>query len=260
MNIDISKNELYILELDSVSKDYITPRAIPFCRPRRCDAFVYILCGSCKYLFSDNYSFTVNTGDVLYLAKDAVYQMDVLERYDFICINFFFDSDNLRQSDKFSPKDSGFTENLFYRMWKKQTSGASLAEKMSLLYGIYSDLISSNQKIYLQNSARYKIEDAMALISASSDENITVKSLAEHTGMSEVYFRKLFRGVTGVSPSKYIIDQRVSRAKVLLTADYLTLDDVAERCGFSSLSYFCRVFKDNIGMTPSEFRKSLQTR
>lgn len=257
MNIDISKNELYISELDGVSKDYIPPRHIPFCRPRRSDAFVYILGGSCKYLFSDNYTFTVRAGDVLYLAKDAVYQMDVLERYDFICVNFFFDCEKQRQSDRFFPKDSGTTENLFYRLWKKQTSGKHLAEKMSLLYEIMSDMISSRQKIYLQNSARHKIEDAMALISASSEENITVESLAKHSGMSEVYFRKLFRSVAGIPPAKYIIDQRVARAKELLAVDYLTLDDVAERCGFSSLSYFCRVFKDNTGITPGEFRKSL---
>ncbi len=257
MNIDISKNELYISKLDGVSKDYIPPRHIPFCRPRRSDAFVYILGGSCKYLFYDSYTFTVSTGDILYLAKDAVYQMNVLERYDFICVNFFFDGEKQRQSDRFCPKDSGITENLFYRLWKKQTSGASLAKRMSLLYGILSDVISSRQKIYLQNSTRHKIEDAMALISASSDENITVESLAKHSGMSEVYFRKLFRGVAGVSPAKYIIDQKVARAKELLAVDYLTLDDISERCGFSSLSYFCRVFKDNTGMTPGEFRKSL---
>ncbi len=232
-------------------------RHIPLCRPRRSDAFVYILSGSCRYLFSDGYSFTVSAGDILYLAKDAVYEMNVLERYDFICINFFFDSDAPRQSDRFTPKDPALTENLFYRSWKKQTSGAPLAEKMSLLYSVLSDVISSHQKKYLQNSARYKINEAITLISSSSDESITVESLARHAGMSEVYFRKLFKSVTGVSPARFITDQKIKRAKELLELDYLTLDDVAERCGFSSLSYFCRVFKENLGMTPGEFRKSL---
>ena len=238
MNIDISKNELYISKLDSISKDYIPPRHIPFCRPRRSDAFVFILGGSCRYLFSDGYSFTVSAGDILYLAKGAVYQMDVNERYDFICINFFFSGEEPRRSDKFPTKDPAFTENLFYRLWKKHTSGASLAEKLS------------------QNSSRYKIEEAMALISASSDESITVESLARHAGISEVYFRRLFKSVTGISPAKYITDQKIRRAKELLELDYLTLEDVSERCGFSSLSYFCRVFKENVGMTPGEFRKT----
>lgn len=256
MNIDISKNELYISELDGILKDYIPQRSIPFCRPRRSDAFVYILGGSCRYLFSNGYSFTVGAGDILYLAMDAVYQMDVFERYDFICVNFFFDCEKRRQSDRFCPKDSGITENLFYRLWKKQTAGASLAEKMSLLYCILDDAVSSRHTAYLQNSARNKIEEAMALISASSGEGITVESLARHAGMSEVYFRKLFKSIVGVSPVRYIVDRRIARAKELLELDYLTLDDVSERCGFSSLSYFCRVFKENVGMTPGEFRNN----
>ena len=256
MNIDISKNELYISKLDSISKDYIPPRHIPFCRPRRSDAFVFILSGSCRYLFSDGYSFTVSAGDILYLAKGAVYQMDVNERYDFICINFFFSGEEPRRSDKFPTKDPAFTENLFYRLWKKHTSGSSLAEKMSLLYNVLNDALSSRERKYLQNSSRYKIEEAMALISASSDESITVESLARHAGISEVYFRRLFKSVTGISPAKYITDQKIRRAKELLELDYLTLEDVSERCGFSSLSYFCRVFKENVGMTPGEFRKT----
>ena len=97
----------------------------------------------------------------------------------------------------------------------------------------------------------------MALISSSSEEDISVSELARHAGMSEVYFRKLFKSVAGVSPAKFIVDQRVRRAKELLSLDYLTLDDVSERCGFSSLSYFCRVFKENTGMTPGEFKKAL---
>ena len=257
MNIDISKNELYIIDFDGVLKDYIPPRHIPFCRPRRSDAFVYILSGSCRYQFSDGYDFTVSTGDILYLAKDAVYEMNVIERYDFICVNFFFGGDAPRQSDRFTPKDPSLTENLFYRLLKKQTSGSYLAEKMSLLYSILSDVISSRHTPYLQNSARYKIEEAIALISASSGESITVESLAKHAGMSEVYFRKLFKSVVGVSPARFIIDQRIKRAKELLAVDYLTLEDVSLRCGFSSPSYFYRVFKENTGMTPGEFRKNM---
>ena len=257
MAIDISQNELYIVGFENVSKDYIPPRHIPFCRPRRCDALVYILAGNCRYRFSDSYTFTVSPGDVLYLSKDSTYEMNVLGRYDFICINFFFDECGSKKSDRFRPKDPTLTENLFYRIWKKQTSGASLAERMTLLYSILSDLISSRQKAYLSNSARYKIEEAIYLITASSQENISVSDLARHAGMSEVYFRKLFKKVTGISPVKFSIDCKINRAKELLAVDYLTLEDVSERCGFSSLSYFCRVFKENTDMTPGEFRARL---
>ena len=75
--------------------------------------------------------------------------------------------------------------------------------------------------------------------------------------MSEVYFRKLFKSAIGVSPAKFMINCKTARAKELLSEDYLSLEEIAERCGFSSLSYFCRVFKSSTGMTPGEFRSKL---
>ena len=96
------------------------------------------------------------------------------------------------------------------------------------------------------------------IITASTQsDGISVSSLARHAGMSEVYFRRLFRSAMGVSPAKFIINCRVDRAKELLSEDYLTPEEVSERCGFSSLSYFCRVFKESTGMTPGEFRVGL---
>lgn len=256
MKIDISKNELYIRLYEVAHKDYIMPKSIPFCRPRHSDGFVYILGGGCKYTFSDGRSFATKRGDLLYLAKDAVYEMDVLERYDFIFINFFFDGDRERQSDVFYPKDTSICENFFYRALKMQTSD-NLTTKMSLIYRIYNEIVLSRSASYLPNSTRAKINEAIATIRESFQGDVSVSLLAARAEMSEVYFRKLFKSVTGVSPSKFIVDCRVSRAKDFLMEDYLTLDEISERCGFSSLSYFCRVFKDVTGGTPGEFRKSV---
>ena len=254
--IDISKNELSIKLYEGTHKNYLMPKTIPFCRPRRCDAFVYILGGSCHYVFSDDRELEAKAGDILYLSEGAIYEMTVREKYDFICMNFFFDTSDNRKSDIFTPKDSGIAENQFYRVWKLQTGG-SLPAKMSLAYQIYDEIISSRASNYLSNHNRAKIDDAVATITSDMYGSINVPTLAKSAGMSEVYFRKLFKSVTGVSPAKFIIDCKVNRAKELLMEDYLTLEDIAERCGFSTLSYFCRVFKASTGMTPGEFRAIL---
>ena len=254
--IDISKNELIIRSHEGAHKSYLDEKFIPFCRPRRCDAFVYILGGRCIYTFTDGRSFEAKEGDILYLSEGAVYEMHVRERYDFICVNFFFAAEDMRQSDVFTPKDKGSTENRFYRAWRMQTGG-SLPTKMSLTYKIYDDVIASRTESYLSLSHRAKIEEAMSMITADTRDSASVADLARQVGLSEVYFRKLFKLVTGASPSKFITDCRVKRAKELLFEDYLNLDEIAERCGFSSLSYFCRVFKSSTGMTPGEFRARL---
>lgn len=253
--IDIAKNELYIKSFEGIHKDYIHPRAISFCRPRYCDAFVYILGGSCIYTIKDDKrSFKAHAGDLLYLAHGAVYQMNVLERYDFICINFFFDCENARACDVFKLKSSDKTEGLFFQALK-DSSRTTLAHKTALLYHIYNELILSQKVSYLPNGLREKIDEAISTISKDPQDAPSIYALAARAEMSEVYFRKLFKSVMGVSPAKFITGCRIARAKELLTAEYLSPEDVAERCGFSSVSYFCRVFKKSVGITPSEYKK-----
>ena len=255
--IDIAKNELYVKSFEGVHKDYISPRTIPFCRPRYCDAFVYILGGTCIYtLRDDNRSFKACPGDLLYLSHGAVYQMDVLERYDFICINFFFNCETRRECNVFKLKGTEKTEGLFFQVLKDSTR-TSLAYKTALLYQIYNELLLSKKNSYLPTGLREKIDEAISTISKDPQNAPSIPRLAAHAEMSEVYFRKLFKSVTGASPTTFITDCRIARAKELLTAEYLSPKEVAERCGFSSVSYFCRVFKKSVGITPSEYKKRI---
>ena len=73
--------------------------------------------------------------------------------------------------------------------------------------------------------------------------------------MSQVYFRKLFREAWGCTPSQYAVSVRLQRAKALMEYPFLTLEECAEQSGFSSLQYFCKVFKKEVGTTPSKYRK-----
>lgn len=52
----------------------------------------------------------------------------------------------------------------------------------------------------------------------------------------------------------YIAWVRIDRAKFMLKKYQFRLSEVAERCGFQDVNYFCRVFKTKTGMTPSEYR------
>ena len=52
----------------------------------------------------------------------------------------------------------------------------------------------------------------------------------------------------------YILKTRIISAKNLMETTNLTIGQISQRCGFSSQSYFCRVFKEECGMTPLQFR------
>ena len=180
--------------------------------------------------------------------------MDVLEKYDFICINFFFDSTDTRISNVFKLKSSDKIEGMFYQTLKDSNS-TTVAHKIALLYRIYNEMILSERVGYLPGSLREKIDEAILSITKNARNTPSISNLAAEAEMSEVYFRKLFKSVTGVSPAKVITDCRIARAKELLTADDLSPEDIAEQCGFSSASYFCRVFKQTLGVTPTEYKK-----
>lgn len=88
-----------------------------------------------------------------------------------------------------------------------------------------------------------------------SDNNITNGFLAKKIGISEIYFRKLFISNLGVTPKQYILDLRIKKAKQLLINGSHSVTETSEKCGFSTVYHFCRIFKDKTGLTPLEYSK-----
>lgn len=88
-----------------------------------------------------------------------------------------------------------------------------------------------------------------------NDPALCNDKLARISGISTVYFRKLFTGIYNTSPMKYIQHIRVEKAKDMLLSDYYTVTNIAEAVGFGSVYHFCKTFKKTTGSTPSEFTR-----
>lgn len=82
----------------------------------------------------------------------------------------------------------------------------------------------------------------------------SVKSIAEDMHMSCSGLQHLYKRLFGVNISTDIINSRLARAKDLLTSTNLTVDRVAEHCGYSCTYSFLRQFKEKCGCTPTQFR------
>ena len=67
---------------------------------------------------------------------------------------------------------------------------------------------------------------------------------------------QLFKKFYGVTPIKYINQLKLKRAKELLYSGMYSVSEAAYHSGFSDLSHFCRFFKKNIGVLPSEYAAS----
>jgi len=73
--------------------------------------------------------------------------------------------------------------------------------------------------------------------------------------VSSGYLGRIFKKETGLALTDYIIKKRVAVAKQLLTKTSLSVTDVSARVGITYSSYFTKIFKEQVGMTPQEYRQ-----
>lgn len=86
-------------------------------------------------------------------------------------------------------------------------------------------------------------------------EKISLEDVARAMGVSVSSLEGRFRETTGVSVYEYLISLRMEHATRLLTETAYTVTEIAARCGYDNLFYFCNAFKKRQGMTPGEYRR-----
>ena len=111
-------------------------------------------------------------------------------------------------------------------------------------------------KDYSGGLAARELERAREYINDNLERKIGLKELARELDISQYYFSHLFRKSTGVSPYRYVIQQRVVRAKELLTNTSMSISEIALACGFNSQSQMTLHFRKLTGTTPKKYRDS----
>jgi AraC family transcriptional regulator len=86
---------------------------------------------------------------------------------------------------------------------------------------------------------------------------LSLDELAKVADISPNYFISLFHQSTGMTPHKYVLQQRVEYAKELLTHSKLALIEIAYRCGFPDQSQFTTTFRKHLGVTPGQYKRQL---
>ncbi|ABD56399.1 helix-turn-helix domain-containing protein [Jannaschia sp. CCS1] len=87
--------------------------------------------------------------------------------------------------------------------------------------------------------------------------SLLTSELAAIAAMSTVHFGRCFKTATGASPHAYVMGRRVEHAKYMLRDATLNITQIAYACGFSSAAHFSTVFKAQVGITPSAYRKAI---
>ena len=110
---------------------------------------------------------------------------------------------------------------------------------------------------YHKNTTTNRFSFVVEYIKCHIHEDITIDRLSNLCYMSKPSFFRCFKREFGISPVDFIIQERIKAAKKLLKDMNVTITQACYAVGINNLSYFFKLFKRVEGVTPNEFRKSL---
>ncbi len=126
------------------------------------------------------------------------------------------------------------------------------------LYVLIQEMIRLNKNVSLEQNKNdsniEKIRPALIYVEANYGCVIKIKQLAEICNISEPYFRKLFVNCMNTSPLEYINTIRIQKACEFLQKEDISMNMLAWKVGFSSVSTFERNFKKIVGESPKKWK------
>lgn len=162
--------------------------------------------------------------------------------------SFSFDAD-IRNCENFGSFYKKIARHICHDDWRRRTSSILYELLLCLLE---NDGIAQN----VVTSGKSDINSAVQYIAEHCCETIELSTLAGISGVSEGHFCKIFKEYTHMRPIEYITALKIEYAKdLLLTPSRLSITDISRKLGFSSVSYFSKIFKEKVGLTPAEYRK-----
>ncbi len=104
-----------------------------------------------------------------------------------------------------------------------------------------------------------KVKEIMYYIMEHYSEIYGLEDLAGIFYLDKSYLSRIFKEVTNFTVNEFINLQKIDHARNLLLDDSLSIEDISKKLGYERLSYFDRVFKKYVGMSPLQYRKSRKT-
>ena len=117
---------------------------------------------------------------------------------------------------------------------------------------------SSNAPAWFRGASDVRLSRALQAMHGETSKSWTVDELARISNMSRATFARVFQDVLGDTPMRYLTDWRMTVARDLLRTQDVSLTEVAERVGYSSMYAFATAFRRHHGQPPGRWRQSGQ--
>ena len=133
------------------------------------------------------------------------------------------------------------------RLQSQEAVAQWLAQALRRYTALVFNLVDAKHEIVIQKAINY--------MQINCERNLTLGEVADHVGYSHSHFSKVFKEELGRSFRSQLNQLRVEKSKVLLLASNAPMSEIYAACGFEDQSYFCKVFKRLVGVTPDRYRK-----
>lgn len=120
----------------------------------------------------------------------------------------------------------------------------------SVIYRLLAEACQRHRKRVVSHKYNY-ISEGIELLESNSDK--TLEEIAKICGVSEGYFRKLFKQYSGETPVDFRQKYRIEKAKQLLLLDTHSIGEIAEELHFSDIYHFSKTFKKLTGVSPKSY-------
>ena len=248
-------------------------------------AIGYILSGT-KYIYHNDCSYPIEEGSIFLLDAGFHYEENIVGSNScFEQITFFISSRQLQQIIFSLNINYGLSFSSRHNCKMCSSHNFSIAEAKAPLRNFFIGIdLSLHNSGLLHNDIgqRIKINELIYLILSEEDgclrrkilraadtnsgqfintiyenvfNDISIETLAEATNRSLTSFKKEFRRHFNTPPHRWIIEQRLDRAKMLLASTNRTVSEIGAECAFANISHFIKLFKQRFNYTPAAFRR-----
>lgn len=161
--------------------------------------------------------------------------------------------------DNFDYARQAFEVNVQHYLLKPVLHEDMMEVLSKLRIKLDKQLDSIMDKLELSKDHDYSIDEALVMIQEYMKKNYTTEvnldMLASSFYFNSTYLSRNFTKKYGQSPSKYLCNLRINKAKQLLVNNHeLNVREIGELVGYENQAYFCRIFKSRVGQTPSQYR------
>lgn len=214
---------------------------------RRSHGFIIKLRGITEYR-TETACWLLNPGQILYVPKGHSYAIREVEKGYSYVVNFECDcSCDMMLLPLPSAMDITLQAEKLYNSFQHANPYATLSALYQILEKVGHGYSSSGEKTLL--------EPVLAYLRANlTDPGLDISVLPGLAQVSPAYLRRIFRKRYGVSPTGYVVRERMRLAQQLLCEEPLTVAQVATAVGYRDCLYFSRLFKKQLGLSPSKYR------